>query len=120
MAQSVYDALCHFPDPTLTIEDVNAITINKEWGKTYDKREARRIRRKQGRQERRIKKYGNYAHFSISTIEDTIERLCNQQHYDNPYNPYARSFTITTGETGATRTLMNSMRQWYNDPEIWQ
>lgn len=115
MAQSVYDALCHLPDPTLTIEDVNAITINKEWGKAYDKREARRIRRKQGRQERRIKKYGNYAHFSIFTIEDAIERLCNQQRYDNPN---ARRFTITTGVQGAI-ALANSMRQSYNEL-LWQ
>jgi len=116
MAQSIYDALCHFPEPTLSFDDVDTATINKGWYNEYSKKEARRIRRKQGRQERRIKKYGNYAHFSISTIEDTIERLYNQQRYDNPD---ARRFTITTGETGA-RAIMNSMRQWYNDPEIWQ
>jgi hypothetical protein len=114
MAQSIYDALCHFPEPTLTIKDVNAITINKEWEKAYDKKEARRIRRKQGRQERRIKKYGRYAHFSISAIEDTIERLCNQQRYDNPD---ARAFTITTGAQDAT-AIANAMRQQYNET-LW-
>lgn len=115
MAQSIYDALCHFPEPTLTIEDVNAITINKEWEKAYDKREARRIRRKQGRQERRIKKYGNYAHFSISSIEDTLVRLCNQQRYDVPDT---RTFTITTGVQGAI-AIANAMRQSYNET-LWQ
>lgn len=116
MAQSIYDALCHFPDPTLTIEDVNAITINRDWGKEYDKREARRIRRKQGRQERRIKKYGNYAHFSITTLEDAIVRLCNQPRYDSPN---IGTFSITTGESGAIH-IMNSIRQLYNEHATWQ
>ena len=99
-----------------SFDDVDAITINKEWHKVYDKKEARRIRRKQGRQKRRIKKYGNNAHFNISSIEDSLYRLVNQQRYDNPY---ARPFTIITGEAGA-RAIMNSMRQLYNEHATWQ